>query len=62
MSPEEFERLIDGLSADEIISTAIECGLLENKDLAYGDIVTIPRWLSEILIKQGIAERVEASE
>jgi len=46
-NPADFEKLIKGLSSDEIISAAIECGLLENKDINEGDEVTIPRWLAE---------------
>lgn len=61
MNPAEFRKLVDGMSSDEIISAAIGCGLLENKDVRVGDEVVIPRWLAEILIEQGVAEKVEAS-
>lgn len=58
MNPSDFEKLIEGLSSDEIILAAIECGFLENKNIAKGDEVMVPRWLAEILEKTGIVEAV----
>jgi hypothetical protein len=60
MSPSDFEKLIEGLSSDEIISAAIQCGYLENRDISPGDVAEIPYWLAQILSKQGIIEIVEA--
>jgi hypothetical protein len=60
LKPADFEKIVDGLSSDEVISAAIECGLLENKDISCGDVVMIPRWLAEVLIKRGIVEAVTA--
>ena len=62
MNPADFAKLVEGLSQDEIISLAIDCGYLENKDIARGDEVTVPRWLADILAKHGIVEHVEAYE
>ncbi len=59
MNPSDFEKLIEGLSSDEIISAAIECGFLENKDIARGDIAEIPYWLAKILAKHGVVTPVE---
>jgi hypothetical protein len=60
MNPVVFEKLIKGLSSDEIISAAIECGLLENKNIFAGYEATIPHWLAEIFARHGIIEIVEA--
>jgi hypothetical protein len=60
MKPAEFEKLIKGLSSDEILSAAIECGYLKNRDINAGDEAEIPYWLAQILAKHGIIEIVEA--
>jgi hypothetical protein len=56
VKPADFETFVKGLSSNEIISAAVECGFLENSDICIGDEVAVPRWLAEILIKLGIAE------
>ena len=61
MNLSEFEKLIKGLSSDEIISAAIDCGFLENRDINRGDELVIPSWLAEILAKRGIVEYMVAS-
>jgi len=60
MNTARFKELVGGMTSDEIFSAAIECGLLENKDIHFGDVVTVPHWLAEILYERGIAEPVEA--
>ena len=49
MNPMSFEKVIEGLSSDEILSTAIECGYMENKDYHVDDAVVVPYWLAQIL-------------
>jgi hypothetical protein len=61
MNPAAFKKLVEGMTSDEIFSAAIESGLLENKDIHFGDVVTVPHWLAEILYEQGIGEPVEES-
>jgi len=58
MNPSEFAKLTKGLSSNEIIAAAIECGFLENKDIMRGDEVVVPRWLAEILQRKGVVELV----
>jgi hypothetical protein len=61
MSPEEFEKLIEDLSPEDIISTAVDCGLIKKRNIRHGDEIIIPRWLADILARHGVVEYVEAS-
>jgi len=56
MNPTEFKALTKGMCFDEIISTAIECGYLENKDIPFGAVIEVPHWLAEILYETGCVE------
>jgi len=58
MNPAGFEKLVRGLPDQEILSIAVECGFLQNRDIHRGDEVMVPRWLAEILQKKGIVELV----
>jgi len=59
MSPEEFERLAEGLSDREIIEAAIEAGFLPRKNFKRGEQTEAPLWLGKILEKNGVVEIVK---
>ena len=56
ISPEDFERLVKGLSDREIIEAAIEAGFLPKRDYWRGERVQIPLWLAELLQKKRAVE------
>lgn len=59
ISPTAVEKLIEGMSPDEIILAAIQCGYLETNAISRGYEAQVPRWLAEILSRKGIVELIE---